>query len=91
MWDGLWIWGNILEESHKGLDIDQFGRTEVDGMRRSLRIANKDQNLIKAREESISHNALLIKERGEAEYVLWEIYLYQQFTWIHENLQCHYL
>jgi len=67
MWDGLWIWGNIPEESRKGLDIDQFGRTEVDGTRRSLRIANKDQNLIKAREESASHNVLLIKERGEAE------------------------
>ena len=71
MWDGLWFWGNIPEESRKELDIEQFGHKEVDGTRRSQRIAHsvgrKHQNLIKGRGEPASQNVLLIKERGENE------------------------
>ena len=46
MWDNLWIWGH---DSRERLTIDQFGHTEVDGTRRSQRIASlsRTQGLIK--------------------------------------------
>jgi hypothetical protein len=44
MWDSLWMWGNVSEESRKQLTIDQFGHTNVDGTRRSQRLAARSGN-----------------------------------------------
>ena len=44
MWDSLWMWGNVSEESRKQLTIDQFGHTNVDGNRRSQRLAARSGN-----------------------------------------------
>jgi hypothetical protein len=49
MWDGMWLWGSMSDESRRKLSIEQFGYTKVDGARRSQRIASKvaQRNLIK--------------------------------------------
>jgi len=49
MWKGLSMWGKISEEKREALALDQFGRTVVDGTRRSQRIASSSakRNLLK--------------------------------------------
>jgi hypothetical protein len=45
MWQTLWWWGNASDGSATRMSIDEYGHTNVDGTRRSQRIANR-QNLI---------------------------------------------